>query len=63
MATFILVHSANMSMDTWNRLTGKNDLPARGSRARGTGPGPSRSLRCMVIMRLLRRGQMDPTIP
>jgi hypothetical protein len=63
MATFILVNGGNMSMDMWNRLTGKNDYPARGSRARGTGSGPFRSLRCMAIKRLLRRWQMDPTIP
>ncbi len=63
MAPFIFVHGGNMSIDTWNRLTGKNDYPARGSHARGTGPGLSRSLGCMAIMRLLQRWQMDPTIP
>ena len=30
MATFVLVHGGNMSTDTWNRLTGRNDYPAGG---------------------------------
>ena len=30
MATFILVHGGNMSTDTWNRLTGRNDYSPGG---------------------------------
>jgi len=30
MATFVLVHGGNLSTDTWNRLTGRNDYPPGG---------------------------------
>ena len=63
MATFVLVHGGNMSTDTWNRLTGRNDYPAGGQLGPRYWEGSVSSPRRMATLRLLWRWQMNMTIP